>query len=193
MSTIRELVYKNRSFRRFRQGERISLERLRSLVDLGRMSACSANRQPLKYIISSGPEMNASIFQHLRWAKNLPHWPGPAEGERPSAYIVIVGDREISENFGQDYGIAAQSMMLGAAEDGLGGCMIANIDRQALRQALKLDSRYEILLVLALGVPAETVVVDDLEPGGDPSYWRDEKQAHHVPKRRLDDIIVAQY
>ncbi len=193
MSTIRELVYRNRSFRRFRQHDQVALETLRALVDLGRMSACSANRQPLKYILSSCPESNAKIFPHLRWAKNLPDWPGPADGERPSAYIVVVGDWRISETFGQDPGIAAQSIMLGAAELGLGGCMIANIDKPGLRQTLELDERYEILLVLALGVPAETVVVDELDPAGDPSYWRDELQAHHVPKRKLDDIIICQY
>ncbi len=193
MTTVKELVYRNRSFRRFRQESSISLESLKALVDLGRMSACSANRQPLKYVISTSPEANSSIFPHLRWAKKLPNWPGPAEGERPAAYIVIVGDREVSQSFGQDYGIAAQSIMLGAAEAGLGGCMIANIDRKGLRESLKLGIRYDILLVLALGVPAETVVVDELEPGDDPNYWRDAQQVHHVPKRRLDDIIIAHY
>jgi nitroreductase len=133
------------------------------------------------------------IHPHLRWAKNLPEWPGPAEGERPAAYIIIVGDTQISQTFGQDYGIAAQSIMLGAVERGYGGCMIANIDKPGLRAAQQLDVRYELLLVLALGVPAETVVADDLEPAGDSAYWRDAQQVHHVPKRRLQDIILAEY
>ncbi|HTY09367.1 MAG TPA: nitroreductase family protein, partial [Candidatus Edwardsbacteria bacterium] len=172
---IKDLVYKNRSYRRFQQDHKISLDALRELADLGRMSACGANKQPLKYILSASPAQNASIFPHLYWAKNLPDWKGPAEGERPTAYIVIVGDKTISEAFGQDHGIAAQSIMLGAVEQGLGGCMIANIDRPGLRAALKLDERYELLLVLALGKPKEAVVVDELDPKGDPKYWRDEK------------------
>ena len=116
MSTIKELVYENRSYRRFHQDHAISLVVLKELVDLGRMSACGANKQPLKYILSADPAQNASIFPHLYWAKNLPEWTGPAEGERPSAYVVIVGDKTISESFGQDHGIAAQSVLLGAAE-----------------------------------------------------------------------------
>ncbi|MCU0606719.1 MAG: nitroreductase family protein [Candidatus Edwardsbacteria bacterium] len=193
MSPVKDLVYRNRSYRRFHQDQAISLDILKELADLGRMSACGANQQPLKYILSADPGKNASVFPHLCWAKNLPEWKGPVEGERPAAYIVIVGDRTISESFGQDHGIAAQSIMLGAAERGLGGCMIANIDKPGLRAALELDGRYELLLVLALGKPRETVVVDELDPGGNPDYWRDDKQVHHLPKRRLQDIILAEY
>jgi nitroreductase len=191
--SIKDLVYMNRSYRRFQQDYTISPETLRELVDLGRMSASGANKQPLKYILSVDPAKNASIFSFLYWAKNLPEWKGPAEGERPSAYVVIVGDKTISESFGQDHGIAAQSIMLGAVERGLGGCMIANIDKPGLRAALKLDARYELLLVLALGKPKETVIVDELDPAGNSNYRRDEQQAHHVPKRRLKDIIMAEY
>jgi nitroreductase len=193
MSTVKALVYKNRSYRRFKQDELLPLKSLRELADLGRMSACGANKQPLKYLLSSDPAKNASIFPHLYWAKNLPVWKGPAEGERPSAYVIIVGDKSISESFGQDFGIAAQSIMLGAAEQGWGGCMIANIDKPGLRAALQLDDRYELLLVLALGKPAESVVVDDLDPTGNSNYWRDDQQVHHVPKRRLKDIIIMEY
>jgi nitroreductase len=191
--TIRDLVYKNRSFRRFQEYRLPALSDLRELVDLGRMSACHANQQPLKYIICNDPEANLRIFPHLRWAKKLKNWLRPKEGERPSAYIIILGDRSISGNFNQDHGIAAQSIMLGAAEKGLGGCMIANIDRPALRQALAIEERYEILLVLALGYSAEMVIVDDMPPDGNPDYWRDENGVHHVPKRRLEDIIISQY
>lgn len=193
MSTVKDLVYRNRSYRRFHQEHRIPLGALRELADLGRMSACGANKQPLRYILSADPVKNSAIFPFLYWAKNLPQWNGPVEGERPAAYIIIVGDRTISESFGQDHGIAAQSIMLGAAERGLGGCMIANIDKPGLRAALGLDERYEVLLVLALGRPTETVVVDELDPAGNPSYWRDEQQVHHVPKRRLKDIILAEH
>lgn len=191
--SIRELVYKNRSYRRFKQDRPLAMKTLRELADLGRMSACSANRQPLKYILSSDPGANARIFPHLRWAKKLPGWAGPTEGERPSAYIVILGDKLISESFGQDQGIAAQSIMLGAAELNLGGCMIANFDRHGLRAVLELPERYEPLLVLALGLASEKIVVDELMPGASPDYWRDDEGAHHVPKRRLEDIIIGQY
>ena len=188
---LKDLVTKNRSYRRFHQGEGITLGTLRELVDLARLSASGANRQPLKFILACDPERNAQIFPHLAWAGYLTDWPGPEEGERPSGYIVVLGDTDIRPSFGVDHGIAAQSILLGATEKGLGGCIIASIKKDALRAALDINSRYEILLVLALGKPQETVVVDPVGPDGNIKYWRDEQGVHHVPKRALDDIIVG--
>ena len=123
----------------------------------------------------------------------MSRWSGPAEGERPSAYIVILGDTKLHKSFGCDHGIAAQSIMLGATERGLGGCMIGSIDRPRLRQVLGIPERYEILLVLALGKPAETVVLEDVGPDGDIKYYRDEEDVHHVPKRTLGELILQEY
>jgi nitroreductase len=188
---IADLVRKNRSYRRFYQQETVTLETLRELVDLARLSASGANRQPLKYILSCDVEKNARIFPQLAWAAYLKDWEGPVEGERPSAYVVILGDREIANTFGVDHGIAVQSMLLGATEKGLGGCIIASVNKDGLREALAIDPRYEILLVLALGKPKETVVIDPVGPDGDIKYWRDAQQVHHVPKRALDEILIG--
>ena len=188
---IRDLISKNRSYRRFYEEVDIKLETLKELVDLGRLSASAKNFQPLKYILSCDRQRNSLIFPHLVWARFLTNWPGPSEGERPSAYIVILGDTEVSRFWDYDAGIAAQSILLGAAEKGLGGCMIANIDRQGLRGALKIPPRYEILLVLAVGKPKEKVVIETVGPDGDTKYWRDSKGVHHVPKRPLDEIIIG--
>lgn len=188
---IADLVIRNRSYRRFYQEVAIEHETLRELVDLARLSASAANLQPLKYILSCDPQKNALIFPYLAWARYLKDWPGPSEGERPSAYIIILGDTEVTQSFDCDHGIAAQSILLGATEHGLGGCIIGSVQRQELHKALEIPSRYEILLVLALGKPRETVVIESVGPAGNIKYWRDSKGIHHVPKRLLDDIIVG--
>ena len=188
---IHDLVLRNRSYRRFYQAVPVELETLRELVDLARLSASSGNTQPLKYILSCDPDKNALIFSNLGWAAYLKDWPGPAEGERPSGYIIILGDKDIAQSFGVNPGIAAQSILLGAAEKGLGGCIIASIKKPELAQALNLSIRFEILLVLALGKPKETVVLEAVGPDGDIKYWRDSEGVHHVPKRSLDDIIIG--
>jgi nitroreductase len=187
---IRDLILRNRSYRRFYEEVDIKLDTLREIVDLTRLSASARNRQPLKYILSCESKRNSLIFPHLAWAGYLTDWSGPSEGERPSAYIVILGDTEISRFVNYDAGIAAQSILLGATEKGLGGCMIASIDREGLRKVLDIPPRYEILLVLALGKPKETVVIETVGSSGDTKYWRDGKGVHHVPKRPLDDIII---
>jgi nitroreductase len=186
-----ELVRRNRSYRRFHQEVPISCETLRELVELARLSASGANRQPLKYFLSCDPERNALIFPLLAWAAYLTDWPGPVEGERPSAYILVLCDSQISKTAGIDHGIASQSILLGATEKGLGGCIIASVQRDALRQALGIDPRYEILHVLALGKPKETVIIEPVGPEGDIRYWRDAERVHHVPKRSLDELIIG--
>jgi nitroreductase len=171
----------------------VSVDRatLEELVELARLCPSAANRQPLKYILSSDADRNALIFPHLAWAGYLTGWPGPAEGERPAAYIIILGDTAITRSFNCDHGIAAQSILLGAAERGLGGCMIGSVERDKLREALDVPKRYEILLVLALGKPSETVVLDDARSPDDIKYWRDDADVHHVPKRPLSELIVG--
>ena len=188
---LKDLILKNRSYRRFYQEVAIEHETLRELVDLARLSASGANRQPLKYILACDPEKNALIFPNLAWAAYLKDWPGPSEGERPSAYIIILGDTEISQQFFCDHGIAAQSILLGATDKGWGGCIIASIQKDGLRQALKIPPRYEIMLVIALGKPKEKVVIESVGTDGDIKYWRDSDTVHHVPKRSLEDIIIG--
>jgi nitroreductase len=189
---LKDLILKNRSYRRFDPDVPVSLETLRDLVDLARLSASVSNRQPLKYILCCAPKVNADIFPHLAWAGFLTDWGGPAEGERPAAYIVILNDKNIAAVPTVDHGIAAQSMMLGATERGLGGCMIGSIQKDDLRMALDIPEQYEIVLVLALGKPAETVVIDDMGPDGNFRYYRDDEDVHHVPKRLSEGLIVQE-
>jgi len=187
---LADLVLKNRSHRRFYQKQSVDSKTLKDLVELARLSASGGNVQPLKYILSCDPQKNALIFPHLVWAAFLKDWPGPDEGERPSGYIIILGDREISQSFGCDHGIAAQTIMLGATEQGLGGCIIGTIQRENLRASLEIPDRFDILLVLALGKPKDRIVIERVDATGDTKYWRDDKGVHHVPKRSLEDIIL---
>lgn len=187
--SIKDIVYKTRSYRRFEESHHIDLNLLEGLVDLARMSASAANRQPLKYLLYNTPEFCERVFPSIAWAGYLKDWSGPVPGERPSAYIIILGDKNITESFNVDHGIAAQSIMLGATEAGLGGCMIASIKREELRNELKIPERFDILLILALGKPVETVIIEKIKDN-DVKYWRDDKDIHHVPKRQLDELIL---
>jgi len=186
---LKDLVFRTRSYRRFDESHLIDNKTLEDLVALARLSASGANRQPLKYLIYNTPVDCERLFPSLIWAAYLKEWCGPGHGERPTGYIVILGDKEIAEGFGVDHGITAQTIMLGATEKGLGGCMIASIMKDKLREDLNIPERFEILLVLALGKPVENVIVDEIKDG-DVKYWRDEKGNHHVPKRPLNELII---
>jgi len=186
--TLHDLLFRSRSYRRFHQ-QPLQEKTLVELLELTRLCPSAANRQPLKYVLAWKVEQNAKIFPHLRWAAALASWPGPAEGERPTGYVVILGDTRIWRRWDWDCGIAAQIMLLGATERGLGGCMIASIDQVGLRSALGVPDYLEILMVVALGKPAETVVLEDGSPDERP-YWRNADNVHHVPKRPLAELRI---
>lgn len=190
---LENLIRKNRSCRRFYQNHPVEMDTLEELVNLGRLSASAANLQPLAYVLSCNSKKNEEIFSCLSWAAYLKDWKGPDDGERPAAYIVVLLNTTVAKDAGCDHGIACQSIMLGAREKGLAGCMIGSVDRERLTEILGIPDKYRILLVLAIGSPKETVVIEPLGSDKSIKYWRDEKGAHHVPKRSLQDIIVETY
>ncbi len=185
---IRDLIRKNRSYRRFHQDFIIDSKTLLDLIDLARLTASGANKQPLRYKIVNQPNENAKVFSCLSWAGYLTDWPGPSEGEKPSAYIIILSDNRISQNPQFDVGLACQSVLMGAVEENLGGCLFGSIKKEKLRDLFKIPQEYDIMLVMALGKPKEKVVI--VETDDDIKYWRDETGLHYVPKRKLEDLII---
>ena len=178
----------NRSYRRFFQNESISEEQLMMMVDAARLSPSSRNVQPIKFYICNDRDMNDRIFPNLGWAGYLKEWDGPVEGERPSAYIILLHDMSISQGHSCDNGIFAQSILLQAVDLGFGGCMIATFKKDEITQLLRLPKYLTPIMVIALGKPKEVVVIDDIKMG-DVKYWRDAGNIHHVPKRTLDELI----
>lgn len=178
----------NRSYRRFFQNENISEEQLMMMVDAARLSPSSRNVQPIKFYICNDRDMNDRIFPNLGWAGYLKEWDGPVEGERPSAYIILLHDTSVSQGYSCDNGIFAQSILLQAVDLGFGGCMIATFKKDEITQLLRLPKYLTPIMVIALGKPKEVVVIDDIKMG-DVKYWRDAGNIHHVPKRTLDELI----
>ncbi len=186
---LKQLIEKNRSYRRFHQEKSITEETLSELVNLARLSPSARNAQPLKYFISTDEAKNEKIFPHLSWAGYLKEWNGPVKGEQPSAYIILLNDTEISSNYFCDDGIASQSILLGAVEKELGGCIIGSLNRLQLQRELELPDHLKIVHVIALGYPKEEVSVEEMKDNNH-VYWRDVNEKHHVPKRSLEEIII---
>jgi len=186
---LKDLILKNRSYRRFDQSVPFPTALLQAMVEAARLSASARNAQPLRYMLFNDPDACARIFPTLAWAGYLKEWPGPEKGERPTAYIIQLADLELTDDWWCDDGIAAQSMLLTAVEQGFGGCIIGSVQREKLRALLSIPERYKIIQVLALGKPAEKVVIESMKEG-DIKYWRDPEGVHHVPKRGVDELIV---
>lgn len=185
---LKELVEKNRSYRRFYQEKRVTREVLEELVDLARKTPSSANRQPNRYALVHTEAEAAQVFPCLRWAAYLKDWAGPKEGERPAAYILLLAPQ--GAHAAHDEGIRCQTILLGAVEKGLGGCILGSVDRERLHEELALPKEYVVTLVIALGYPKEQAVMHDVRETDDRRYYRDEQGVQHVPKLCLQDVII---
>ena len=186
---LEALVQLARTVRRFDASDRVGYDTLLELVTLARISPSSGNKQPLRYAIVHELADCDAVCESLLWAYYLEDWPGPEPHERPTGYIVLLRDDSVAADFCHDSGIAAQSMILGAAERGLGTCIFASADQEKFRKILSLPATMRVELVVALGKATEEVVIEEILPGGDHRYWRDEQGIHHVPKRRLQDVL----
>ena len=189
---LSSIILQNRSYRRFDETFQIEDSTLKELVELARLTPSAANLQPLKYVTCCNSEQNQNIFNTLNWAAYLKDWDGPSSGEKPTAYIVMLHDKNIKKVLNFDQGIAAQTIMLGAVSMGMGGCMIASFHQKKLKQILDIPEDMEILLVLAIGKPTEIVKIDPIVKN-EVKYWRDDDKVHHVPKRSLDEILVKAF
>ncbi len=187
---FKDLALNNRSYRRFDEQYEIDRATLVELIDLARFAASGRNGQPLKYFLSHEKNLNEQIFPTLAWAAYLKDWPGPEKGERPSAYIIVLLDHEIADNYFCDDGIAMQNILLGAVEKGLGGCIIQSINKNRLSAILQLPTNLGIIDVIALGKPIEMVMITEVGPDGNIRYYNDANGIHYVPKRSLDQLIV---
>ena len=157
-------------------------------MDIARNTPSAANRQPLQYRLVCDDETNSRVYDCLGWAGYYKDWDGPVAEERPSAYIIMVTPQDVNPQW--DEGIAGQTILLAAAEQGLGGCFIGNIRKEKLAAVLNLPEGYKVDLCIALGYPKEEVVLEDIAGDGDIHYYRDDNQVQHVPKKKLDDILI---
>ena len=190
---LKDLILKNRSYRRFAETERIDRSKILEWIELARLSNSARNLQPLKFYISVEAAENENIFSCLSWAGYLGQSGIPKQGEKPAAYVIVLGNKELTDNFYVDHGIAAHSILLGAVESGYGGCIIASIKRENLQKHLQIPDVYDILLVLAIGKPAEQVEIVPVNTDGDIKYYRDDIGTHFVPKRSLESLVIEKF
>ena len=185
---LKDLVLKNRSYRGYDESRRITREEMLELVDLARLVPSAANRLPLRYHISSEKAEVDAVQALTLWAGALAHLNLPYEGHRPTGFVTICHDTTCGQNL-MDVGIAAQTLLLAAAEKGFGGCMIGSFKKKELAELLTLPEEIVPSLVIALGVPDEEIHLVEAE-GKDTTYYRDENGVHYVPKRSLEEILL---
>ncbi|MDE6300263.1 MAG: nitroreductase family protein [Muribaculaceae bacterium] len=190
--SLSQLITENRTVRRFIENEPVATETLEKLVGLARFCASGRNAQPLKYVLITSEDTRARVYPLLKWAGYFKDWDGPAEGERPAAYMVQCLDTHYGANCLCDDGLQLEAITLGMCTMGLRGCIIKAFNVPALSEVLGVGERYVPRYVLALGYPAETVRIEDMDgtEDADFKYFRTPDRVHHVPKRPVAELIL---
>jgi len=186
---IRTLLEKTRSYRRFDESIKVPTDLLEYAIENTRYTSSAMNKQPLRFVIVQQKQIRDQIFSNLKWAASLKDWDGPAEGEKPTAYIIILGNRTKSSMLTWDAGISLQAITLSLMEKGFGSCAILSFNKKEVTRILNITGEFDVELIVAVGKPAEMVVIDDIKES-DTVYWRDDEDVHHVPKRTLEELIL---
>jgi len=185
-SEIYRIILKRRSIRRFNQ-KPIKLDILKKFVNAARLAPSAANLQPLEFLVVNDKDLCSKVFEALNWAGYIkPEW-FPNENERPTAYIIILVKDSKNIWYLRDVSFATSNIVLCAEGEGLASCILCNIDKEKIRESLKIPEQIIIDSVIALGYGAEQSIVEDFVDSV--KYYRDENQVLHVPKRKLKDII----
>lgn len=185
---ICDAILERRTIRKF-TSKKIDNEILMKLADFARLAATGANMQPLKFGIITEEKMLCKIFPHTKWAGYLPD-EAPKDGERPTAYFAILGDKKIKKEFQLDAGAAGTNIILGAMEYGIASCWLGAIDREEIMDILGISKEeYSLLYLIALGYPAQkSVAVSAIN--NDIKYYKDNTGKLCVPKRTLEEVII---
>jgi nitroreductase len=183
---VYDAILSRRSIRRFQQ-KPIEIELLKKFVDAARLAPSAANLQPLEYFVVTEKNLCAKVFETIGWAGYIkPKWT-PNENERPVAYIIMINKDPSKDWNVRDSSLSAENIVLTAEAEGIGSCILLNIDKAKIKEILKIPENFPVDSVIALGYKAEESVVEDFKDSV--KYWRDENEVLHVPKRKLEDII----
>lgn len=191
---FKDLIRANRSYRGYDESYHFTKEELADFVDHARLAPSSVNAQPFRYYLAWEKDEVDKIQSLTKWARALPDLELPHKGMHPTGFIIICQDTNIGESltrYQKDVGIVAQTMLLAAVEKGLGGCMIGNFQAGPVKEALGLSQNLAPMLIVALGKPAEKIVLTEVDEGDSVQYYRDDEDVHYVPKRKLSDIIIS--
>ncbi len=184
--TLYDVIISRRTIRRFIQ-KPIDLSLLKKFVNAARLAPSAANLQPLEYLIVTEKKLRARLFETLGWAAYIqPKWT-PNEHERPTAYIVVLVKDLTNPYYQRDVGFATENIVLAAEAEGLGSCILCNINREKIQHIFEIPQSIAVDSVIALGYKEEKSVVEEMTDSV--KYWRDKDDVLHVPKRKLDDII----
>jgi nitroreductase len=141
-----DAIKTRRSIRKYKS-EPIPEERLRTILEAGRLAPSAGNRQPWRFIVIQDADRKRALIE----AADKQTFMNDA-----AAIIVAIGDPEVSARwYEKDPMIALEHIVLASTALGYGTCWIGAFDEDAVKHLLKIPSKMKIIALLPVGVPDE--------------------------------------
>jgi nitroreductase len=118
----------------------------RRILEAGRVSGSSANKQQWRFVVVESDEKRARLAEMVYTAGNV-------LGAKLIVVVVTHGGGRASF----DAGRSSQSMMLAAWSEGIGSCPNGMPDSEAVGEMLGLHSGEQATIVLTFGYPARAL------------------------------------
>ncbi|MGQ9628877.1 MAG: nitroreductase family protein [bacterium] len=148
---VREAIRMRRSIRAF-QDRPVEEEKLRSVLEAGRLAPSASNRQDWKFIVVRDKATREKLARAANNQKFV--------GEAPVVIVACGTNPTRVMSGGQhacpvDLSIAVDHMTLQAVEEGLGTCWIGAFNAEAVRKILGIPEEVAVVHILPLGYPAQ--------------------------------------
>lgn len=144
-----DAVRSRRNVRRYRD-QPIAPTDLDRILEAGWRSPSSLNQQRWDFILCTESSQLRELSQLSRWARHV---------EGAAAAIALIApdsdDPDVNESLELDLGQATMSMMLAAADLGIGSCHAAVEDQDLTRRLLGHPQDRLCALIIAMGYPAD--------------------------------------
>jgi nitroreductase len=126
---------------------------LERIVEAGRRSPSSMNEQPWDFIVVTGRDRLERMADLWRYGSHIRGAAAAIALLTPAA-----SDHDARETFAFDLGQASMSMMLAAADLGVGSCHSSVGSQDAARELLGFPADRECVILLSLGYPKRPLV-----------------------------------
>lgn len=185
---IKTAIKGRRTVRRFSQ-KPVAADKIKQLIDAGRVASCGGNMQRLRYVVvQDDKELLSNVFDTTSWGGFVQPKRNPIPGETsPTAFLVLTCKTEDAASAAIDAGAAIENIQLMAYALGLGCCWIGAYKHERVDSLLDLNGMQSVFLV-ALGYPAETPVMEDITTEQPAQYYLDDDDVLHVPKYSVEAI-----
>lgn len=158
MKDFLSLALQRQSDRAFDASRPVERDKLKRILEAGRVSPSACNAQPWHFIVVDEPELKNKVADATSTRiLGLNHFTKQAP-----VHIIIVEEKvNFTSGFGGwvkdksfalvDIGIAAAHICLAAEDEGLGSCILGWFDEDKIRKLLDIPSGKRILLDIIVG------------------------------------------